>query len=232
MTSRFALIPVVCGSKRLPRNNILPLAGKLMLSWTIHTALKSNLFDHVCVSTVDEEIATVVTNSGVDVFGPLSLQVIRLLFFKFPYIICLQWQKIRLHLNTCLCPTVQLRTAHDLQQIFRTFELNSNAQAVIAVTEYSYYPFQAFQCSDSGELIPFLPNLVRKLSSDLPQLFAGNGSTNAVKVDPFLKYKDFYIPDGMYPYVTSQISSIDVDTFEDYQLLKACHAIMSSSVLA
>lgn len=60
------VIPARGGSKRIPRKNIRPLAGKPLIAWTIDAANASKL-DHVIVSTDDPEIAQVATQYGADV---------------------------------------------------------------------------------------------------------------------------------------------------------------------
>ncbi len=42
-----AIIPARGGSKGLPRKNILPLAGKPLIAYSIEPALKANLIDQV-----------------------------------------------------------------------------------------------------------------------------------------------------------------------------------------
>ncbi|MFZ9830360.1 MAG: cytidylyltransferase domain-containing protein, partial [Ilumatobacteraceae bacterium] len=54
---RVAVIPARGGSKRIPRKNIRPFAGKPIIVWPIKVALSSGLFDQVVVSTDDAEIA-------------------------------------------------------------------------------------------------------------------------------------------------------------------------------
>src|SRR5690606_16447951 len=61
---RVAIIPARGGSKRIPRKNVRPFAGKPMISWSIETALASGLFDQVVVSTDDDEIAQVAESCG------------------------------------------------------------------------------------------------------------------------------------------------------------------------
>ena len=48
--TKIAVIPARGGSKRLPRKNILPLPGGVMIEFPITAALRSGLFDHVVVS--------------------------------------------------------------------------------------------------------------------------------------------------------------------------------------
>ena len=52
-----AVIPARGGSKRIPRKNIKNFCGKPMIAWAITAAKESGLFDHIIVSTDDEEIA-------------------------------------------------------------------------------------------------------------------------------------------------------------------------------
>ena len=61
------VIPARGGSKRIPRKNIRPFLGKPMIAWPIEAALESGLFDHVIVSTDDEEIAAAARAAGAEV---------------------------------------------------------------------------------------------------------------------------------------------------------------------
>lgn len=54
---RIAVIPARGGSKRIPRKNIKEFFGRPMIAWSIEAAQKSQLFDHIIVSTDDPEIA-------------------------------------------------------------------------------------------------------------------------------------------------------------------------------
>jgi N-acylneuraminate cytidylyltransferase len=60
------VIPARGGSKRIPRKNIRPFAGKPIIAWSIRAALESGLFDRVIVSTDDEEIAEVSRRHGAE----------------------------------------------------------------------------------------------------------------------------------------------------------------------
>ena len=56
---RLAVIPARGGSKRIPRKNIRDFCGKPIIAWSIETALESQCFDAVVVSTDDAEIARI-----------------------------------------------------------------------------------------------------------------------------------------------------------------------------
>jgi CMP-N,N'-diacetyllegionaminic acid synthase len=58
---------IICareGSKRLPGKNIQPLFGKPLIAHSITQALEAKVFEHVVISTDDDEIATIAVASG------------------------------------------------------------------------------------------------------------------------------------------------------------------------
>ena len=62
------LIPARGGSKGLPRKNVLPLAGRPMIEYTLDAAKGAmEEGDELCVSTDDSEIIQVVKDYGVEV---------------------------------------------------------------------------------------------------------------------------------------------------------------------
>ncbi len=73
--SFLAIIPARGGSKRLPRKNVMNLAGKPLIAWTIEAALNSTYIDEVMVSTDDREIAEIAQQYGASVpfFRPTEL---------------------------------------------------------------------------------------------------------------------------------------------------------------
>ena len=66
MSGVIAVIPARGGSKGLERKNLLPLAGKPLLVWTIEAARASRLVDRIVVSTDDEVIADLARTSHAD----------------------------------------------------------------------------------------------------------------------------------------------------------------------
>ena len=61
---KIAVIPARGGSKRIPRKNIKEFAGRPMIGWSIEAAVKSGCFDHIIVSTDDQDIADVARSQG------------------------------------------------------------------------------------------------------------------------------------------------------------------------
>jgi N-acylneuraminate cytidylyltransferase len=64
---RVCVIPARGGSKRIPNKNIRDFCGKPIIAWSIETALASECFDEVLVSTDDEDIAAVARSAGATV---------------------------------------------------------------------------------------------------------------------------------------------------------------------
>lgn len=63
----WALIPARGGSKGIPRKNLLPLAGRPLLWWSVDHALRTPEVTRVLVSTDDPEIAEVAREAGAEV---------------------------------------------------------------------------------------------------------------------------------------------------------------------
>ena len=62
-----ALIPARGGSKSIPRKNIMEIAGKPLIAWSILQALESDRITRVVVSTDDDEIAAIAKEYGAEV---------------------------------------------------------------------------------------------------------------------------------------------------------------------
>jgi len=60
-------IPARAGSKRISGKNVMPLAGKPLLAYTIEAAKKSKYINKVLVSTDSENIAKVAKQYGAEV---------------------------------------------------------------------------------------------------------------------------------------------------------------------
>ncbi len=61
------IIPARGGSKGIPRKNIIPVAGKPLIAWSIQTALAATTINRLIVSTDDDEIAAVSESYGAEI---------------------------------------------------------------------------------------------------------------------------------------------------------------------
>ena len=62
--ANICIIPARGGSKRIPRKNIKEFLGKPLIAYSIETALKSELFDDVIVSSDDDAIIKIANKYG------------------------------------------------------------------------------------------------------------------------------------------------------------------------
>lgn len=67
MRNAIAIIPARGGSKRIPRKNIKPFAGKPAIGWPIAAAQASGLFARIVVTTDDPDIADAARALGAEV---------------------------------------------------------------------------------------------------------------------------------------------------------------------
>lgn len=67
MTRTVAIIPIRSGSKGIPHKNILPIAGKPLVEWTIAHLLACKRIDRTIVSTDSLEYAEICLKAGAEV---------------------------------------------------------------------------------------------------------------------------------------------------------------------
>lgn len=61
---KVAVVPARGGSKRIPRKNLKPFAGLPMIAHSLRAARASAMFDHILVSSDDDEILGIATEHG------------------------------------------------------------------------------------------------------------------------------------------------------------------------
>ncbi|GAA65010.1 N-acylneuraminate cytidylyltransferase [Pseudoalteromonas sp. BSi20311] len=214
-----AIIPARGGSKRLPGKNILPLAGKPMINWSIEAAKNIPSISRVVVSTDCEVIANIARTAGGEVpflrpasissdkSSSLDLVYHALEYFKgkgeyFDYVLLLQ-------------PTSPLRSSDDIEGAINLLNTKS-ADSVISVCECEHSPLWANTLDDSLSLKNFLPKHVQNIrSQDLPQYYRLNGAIYLAKVEQFLK-EGVFMTGNSVAYKMDRHSSVDIDTKLDF----------------
>jgi len=175
---RLCIIPARGGSKRIPRKNIRPFCGQPMIAWSIQAALSSGLFDHVIVSTEDEEIAAVAREYGATTpfMRPLELAddhagtgvVVTH---------AIRWfmeQGHPVELVCCLYATAPFVQAQDLVQANAERETSGSA-FVFTATSFGFPILRAVTYDAQGQLGPMFPEHIAKRSQDLPEAFHDAG---------------------------------------------------------
>ncbi|MFQ5787389.1 MAG: cytidylyltransferase domain-containing protein [Thermodesulfobacteriota bacterium] len=215
------IIPARGGSKRLPRKNILPLNGKPLISYTIDAAIQCGLFDKVCVSTEDEEIADIVLKYSAEVpyLRPHSLATDEVSVVEVCLDMLTYFEKKGIHFEAlcCLYPTAVLRNHEDILNAYEIFK--KGFFTVIAGTNYFFPPHQALVLNKDDTAHLFWKDIGEKQSQEIPEFLVDNGSTYWANAERFKLERTFYSSKTGF-YRMPKIRSIDVDTEEDLQLLQ------------
>lgn len=211
--STIALIPARGGSKRLPRKNILELNGLPMLAYPIRTAKASGIFDQVCVSTEDPEIADVARQFGAEVIErPAHIAADRSTVVQ----VCLHSLETRpdVELICCIYATAVLLRPESLVTSRQLLEDKPAADFVMGVSEYEHPPVQALKTDDSGYLSYMWPEWGGMQSQFYPQLVVSNGTLYWARRNALINEKTFY-GRRLRGFVVSAEETSDINTQKD-----------------
>lgn len=214
-----AIITARGGSKGLPRKNVLPLAGRPLIGWSIAAALASDAVGRVVVSTDDPEIAAVARACGAEVpfLRPAelasdtasSLDVLRHALTE-----CLGPDHFVL-----LQPTSPLRVAADIDAAWQKMQA-TGAASCVSVCETSESPWLMYLKSDDGQLSRLLAEPANGLRrQDLPTAYRLNGAIYLARRDWFLGTGRLIDADTL-AYVMPPERSVDIDTRADFDAVE------------
>lgn len=217
------IIPARGGSKRLKNKNILKFKKKHLISHTIENAIKANIFDVIVVSSDSKKILNICSKYKNIIIHKRSkklsddkakvnevcLEVLK--YFKL--------KNFFFNFTCCLYATAPLRKAEDIKKSYKLIKESKN-DFVIAVSEYNLPPHQAL-FKDKKYLKPLFPELVNKKTNSIGRgkIYVDNGSTYFARTEKFIKNKSFY-GNKLSGYFMKRELSIDIDTKEDFDLLK------------
>jgi len=215
------LIPARGGSKGLPRKNVLPLAGRPLIAWTVAAAQGSRYLDRVVLSSDDDEIMAAAGQAGCEVpfrrpadcatDQATTLDVARHAIGQLPGFDVL----------VVLQPTSPLRSAADIDATLERLAEHSAASAV-SVTEPAKSPYWSYRMADDGRLQALLDGeLAKKRRQDLPAAYVLNGAVYAARIDWLLAQGGF-VGDDTVAHVMPAERSLDVDTALDLKLVELC----------
>lgn len=218
-----AIIPARGGSKRLPRKNVLEIAGKPLIAWTIEAAKKSEFVDDVVVSTDCNEIADVSMEYGANIpfLRPEYLSndtattndvvmhtVENHEFGVFDYYIILQ-------------PTSPMRTALDINDAIKLIT-EDDLDGVISVCECEHSPLWSNTLPKNQTLNSFLPNNLEGVrSQELPTYYRLNGSLYLFKHEALVRNKGIFYSDKVKALIMPSERSVDIDNMFDFKIAKA-----------
>ncbi len=185
------VIPARGGSKRIPHKNIKPFCGKPMIAYSIEAAKSSGLFDHIIVSTDDDDIARISLQYGAEV--P----------FKRPAEISDDYTGtaavVKHALKWCITNIGQVNYVSTLyatapfigpQDIMTGFKLlkSGGCEMTLTVTSFSFPIQRAIKIAANGSVSMFQPENFSARSQDLEDAYHDAGqlywaTSNAVLKD-------------------------------------------------
>lgn len=220
---RVAIIPARSNSKRIPNKNIVEVAGRPLLGWTIAAALESESFAKVVVSTDSEDVALIAAEAGAEVpflrnvfhddHSPSSAATIYTLEQ------CMAHWGMEFDVTVQLLPTCPLRNADDIRSSLQAFE---SKQRVFQISAQGFgwaNPAWAAVLTDDGTPEWIDHKNLSSRSQDMPELVTPSGAIWIAKTSALINARTFYGP-GLCLERLSLLSSIDIDEIEHLEIAR------------
>ncbi len=219
-----AIIPARSGSKGLKDKNIKILNKKPMIQYTIESAIQSNMFDEIMVSTDSNLYAEIAVECGAKVpflrsekysnDTASSWDVVKEVLYKY------EKMGKKFDTVTLLQPTSPLRSKDDIINAYNLFR-EKEANTVVSVCEVDHSPLLCNTLNDDLCMDNFLDkNVVNSPRQKLGTYYRLNGAIYIVNVE-FLKNNEYIYENKSYASVMSKENSIDVDDITDFKIAEA-----------
>lgn len=219
-----AIIPARGGSKRIPRKNIKPFAGKPMIAHAITAAKASGLFAHVVVSTDDDEIARIAANWGAEIpftrppeLADDQTPTVPVIAHAITSCEALGWQTERI---CCIYPGVPFIQKDDLRAALKLLE-KTGADYCFPITEFPSAIQRALKRSKTGHLAPFYPEFELARTQDLEPAYHDAGQFYWGRREAWLN--NMRILSSGVGLTIPNWRVVDIDTPDDWQRAELFH---------
>lgn len=225
---KIAVIPARGGSQRIPRKNIRDFFGKPIIAYSIEQALFSELFDHVIVSTDDEDIAEVALEYGAEVpfLRPAELAdeysgtnaVVKH---------AIEWYQEQgkiISLACCIYATAPFIRQKDLLEGHDKL-ISSEKDFAFSVTNYPFPIQRALRINNNDGLDAFWPEYINSRSQDLEEAFHDAAQFYWGRAEAFLREVVMYSKASI-PVILPRSKVQDIDTLEDWENAELLYEIM------
>ena len=224
MAKAVAIIPARGGSKRIPRKNIKDFFGKPLIAYSIETALASNLFEKVIVSTDDEEIASISKQHGAEVpfLRPKALsddftgtqEVVKY---------TLEQLEERYDFVCTIYATAPLLQKEYLIEGFEKLK-NSNAVNAFSATSMPFPIQRTFKLDDKGRCEMFTPEHYMTRSQDLEEAYQDAGQFYWQRIG--VESSDIMFGKDSIPIILLRHLVQDIDTLEDWKRAEVMYRVL------
>lgn len=214
-----AIIPARGGSKRIPRKNVKPFAGKPMIAYAIEAALTCGEVDRVIVSTDDDEIAGVALTLGAEVpfrrpdeladdFTP-TVPVIQHAIGECQ---TLGWKVDRV---CCIYPAVPFIRAADISDAYQLLDSQAGRGYAFPVAEFPSAIQRALKRGAEGSVEPFNPENALVRTQDLEPAYFDAGQFYWGAARSWLAALPVHL--NGHAIVLPQWRVVDIDTPDDWE---------------
>lgn len=217
-----AIIPARGGSKRIPRKNLRDFCGQPIVAYSVNTAIKSNLFDHVVVSTDDPDIAQLALALGAEVpfVRPVELandHASTLSVMQHAARACRAsgWQVKNLCCLYATAPFVEVADLRAGLQLLDPPDQEDLVQYAFAATSFGFPVQRAIRLNSFGAVQPVWPENIPKRSQDLEPLFHDAGQFYWGRASAFEGMLPVFAPHSRALLIPSHRVQ-DIDTDEDW----------------
>lgn len=221
--TKIAIIPARGGSKRIPKKNIKDFLGKPIIAYSIETALQSNLFDEVIVSTDNEEIAEIAKQFGAKIPFLRSEKNSDDFATTFDVIEeVLDWYLTNgktIENACCIYATAPFITSN-LLKIAEQNLTSNQFDSVFPVTRFGFPIQRAIKkTNDAGKMDLFQPEHLNSRSQDLEPAFQDAGQFYFFNSKAILEKKKLWT-DNSGIIEIDELRAQDIDTETDWKLAK------------
>ncbi len=215
---KVCIIPARGGSKRILRKNIREFCGLPMIAWPIQIARESGLFNHIVVSTEDEEIAGIAKAYGAEVPFSRPMDLANDYTATRPVIINAIEELGKINVApdyVCVIyPTAPFLQVDDLKHGFEQLILK-NATFAFSVTNFSYPIQRALKINPTGSISMYQPEYRMARSQDLDAAYHDAGQFYWGQTEAFLVGDEVFSSLSV-PIILPNWRVHDIDTEEDF----------------
>ena len=223
-----AVIPARGGSKRIPRKNIRPFAGKPIIAYSIAAARQCRLFDRIIVSTDDEEIAGVARDFGAETPFRRPPELSDDHTGTVPVTAhALTWLADHgqdAEFACCIYATAPFIQAGDLRRGYDAL-VRTGKSFAFAATTYDFSIQRAIRVMPGGGVAPFFPQWIDSRSQDLDAAHHDAGQFYWGRGTAFRACLAMFAADSI-PILLPRHRIQDIDTPEDWTRAELMHAAL------
>ena len=214
-----AIIPARGGSKRIPRKNIRLFSGLPIIAWSIKTAISSQCFDKIIVSTDDKEISEIALSYGAEIpfIRPKSLSDDHT---KTSDVIshALQFEESEgnhYEYVCCIYPTAPFLKEDSLKTGLKMIK-KGIYDYVFSATSFAFPVQRGFSFNSQDGLKMLFPNYKETRSQDLKEIFHDAGQFYWGQSRAWLDDLPIFNNQSL-PIILPREEVTDIDTEEDFK---------------